>query len=641
MNIADLILALKQGEDPNAAILASIQAPAPGGGAFPAVQPPGDDVAPIPAASVPPPPAPAAAPPATGIPPALAAMAGVGSPKPPAPAPASTAPQGVATPITNPAPAQEMPRIMQSPPDLSNMYIELIKNNQNAAALDSGMSLIAAGFSKYPEIRSGLIAAAGNQAGKQNLTSQDIVNLQGLRMKNQALQIRQAAKAGLMKQYGLSRDTVDYLDTNDKLDEVIKHRETGTLQVVTNGDTGQVSLWNSNTHRKIADVGGPKPEEGEYVDTPEGRRLMSKRTGQPMGEAVGAKPEEGEYVDTPEGRRLMSKRTGQPMGEAVGRLSTEDERTFADINAGRRAAGKPEVTREEYITTIKRDPRAAANEQDVLNLAAINKGRDPDKQMTMEHYLTKVKSRGTTVNVGPQGQQFPAPDAGHDYKRNEDGTVWVNPDTKLPEQVPIPGSMGGDKATSAAMGAKKLTREETEAQEKKNKARWNQVRTSSTVIDATDRALGLVDKPGATGVLAPMSRMLGFIGGKPSDDYDSAVSTIKANTAFAELQRLRDASVGGASGLGSVTDFEQKMLTDAITDLRSMQSTPSAEKALIRVKAMFKTLLEQRFEEKPGEDAKSKFDAALKKNEDELTVEQANKTKAGPRTFKNITVREK
>jgi hypothetical protein len=211
MRIDDLILALQRGGNSNDAIMAAAQAPAPGGGTMPPVQPTGDDAAPLPTAA--PVPAPAVPTP---------------QPRPPA------APAAPPTPVTNPLPAEGTPRMMKSPPDLSNMYLQLIRDNQNAARLDSGLSTIAAGFSKYPENRAALLSGSFNKSGQQNITSEDIVKLQGLHLKNQALQIRQAAKVGLMKQYGLSRDTVDYLDASDKLDEVIKAKNTGTLVQVEN-----------------------------------------------------------------------------------------------------------------------------------------------------------------------------------------------------------------------------------------------------------------------------------------------------------------------------------------------------------------------------------------------------------------------
>src|SRR5580765_4011154 len=68
-------------------------------------------------------------------------------PQPAAPAPQPNAPQGVQTPVTNPQPATAAPAATQSPPDLANMYLELMRKSQNAHQLDSGLSLIAAGLS--------------------------------------------------------------------------------------------------------------------------------------------------------------------------------------------------------------------------------------------------------------------------------------------------------------------------------------------------------------------------------------------------------------------------------------------------------------------------------------------------------------
>ncbi len=599
MNIADLILALQNGQNPNAAVMASMQAP---GGGFPAVQPPGDDASPVP---TPPPSATPSVPIPQPRPPGA----------PPAPPPEPPTPTGAKTPITNPMPSEGAPRIMQSPPDLSNMYLKLVNDNQNAAALDRNMSLIAAGFSKYPEIRSGLISGAMNKSGQQHLSSQDILNLQKVQLENQALAVRQAAKAGLMKKYNLSRDSLDYLDASGKLDEVVKAHETQALQQVTNAETGQVSLHHGITGKHIADVGGPKDQRTEderaFADVNAGRV------------AAGQVPyTREEYIKTV--------KRDQPQEPNATDIAALDQ-----INRENAAAGRPKVSMEDYVKTIKRDPRAAANEQDALNLAAINKERPADKQMTMEHYLTKVKSRGTTVNVGPQGQTFPTPKQGFDYKRNEDGTVYVNPDTKQPEVYPIAGGTGADEATKIGAEARKLTREETEAEEKKNKARWHQISSTSNILNASDRALELVNKLGVTGIGSRISRAISP-GGFPSDSYDAQLSTIDSNTALLELQRMRDASTTGASGLGSVTDFEQKMLASTIANLRSAQQSSDAEAGLLRVKAMFKTLVENRFDDKVDKDSPAKFEAALQKNLREVAADHANKNKSGTSTFKNI-----
>jgi len=600
MNIADLIMAMKRGEDPNQAILAAAQAsatdipPTPGGG-FPAVQPPGVDAAPLPA------PAPASAVPPVPIPQARPANAPAPAPAPPV----ASAPRGVATPITNPAPPEQAPRIIQSPPDLSNMYLELIKKNQNAQALDSGMSMIAAGFSKYPENRAALLHGAFSKSGQQNLTSDDIVKLQGLQVKNQQLQIRQAAKKGLMSQYGLSRDTVDYLDSSDKLDEVIKARETGTLISIKDSATGQMSLWNNATGKKITDVGGP--------EAPTGVPVVDPKTGQ---------------------TRFVDPKTATQIGTPIGEVKPTTGIPVIDPSTGQTTITDPTV-----IGATVGAPKVL-NAEDKDHLASINAGRPPDKQMGTEEYLDKYKKGGVTVNVGTDGTQYPAPPTGFDYLRypaghKDAGKVQTGPDGK-PQLYDLAGGKGGAELKKVGAEADKATREELEAQEKKNKIAWGQIRSSSSVMKSVDRALELVHQPGATGLGSKWSRMISP-GGLPSDSYDAQLNTIESNMSIAELQRMREASPTGGA-IGNVTDFEQKMLASTIASARSAQQSGDAQKALIRIAAMTKTIVENGMSEKATPETIAKFNAALKKNEEDIGIEYANKNKTGPRTFKNIKV---
>jgi hypothetical protein len=594
MRIDDLILALQRGGNSNDAIMAAAQAPAPGGGTMPPVQPTGDDAAPLPTAA--PVPAPAVPTP---------------QPRPPA------APAAPPTPVTNPLPAEGTPRMMKSPPDLSNMYLQLIRDNQNAARLDSGLSTIAAGFSKYPENRAALLSGSFNKSGQQNITSEDIVKLQGLHLKNQALQIRQAAKVGLMKQYGLSRDTVDYLDASDKLDEVIKAKNTGTLVQVENKETGDVHMVDNATGRTISTIkGGLAPtEDKKALDAVNAGRV-----------AAGQPPVSMEdYIKT-------IKRDEKAAPNAT------DEAALASVNEGRVARGLPPIDMETYITSVKRDPRQAANEADTLNLAAINKERPADKQMTMEYYLKNIKRTGTTVNVGPQGEKIGDPEKGFVWKRNEDGTVWINPDTKLPEQVAVAGSKGPSELRSSVAGATTDELKVKETEEKKRKAETMKIFTESNIGKAVDTALNNVGNWGVVGLGSEVSRNRLMPKGRTTDIYDSAISTITANTVVETLQRMREGSPTGGA-LGNVTDFENKMLRDITASLATAVDKETATANLIRIKAATIVMNHQRYDDKsePREKVKARFDADLAAMVRDLTEEHMNKEAAGGKTkFKNI-----
>ena len=104
------------------------------------------------------------------------------------------------------------------------------------------------------------------------------------------------------------------------------------------------------------------------------------------------------------------------------------------------------------------------------------------------------------------------------------------------------------------------------------------------------------------------------------DEYDAAVDTIKSNVAFETLAQMRQASPNG-SALGNVTDFEQKMLSSTVDSLATYRHTDKAKGALIRVKAAMELLANEDFNKDPA-----KFNEALNKRVEELSVEHANKT---------------
>lgn len=619
MDIGEIIAKLRNGLNPDAAI---VEAAAPPG--MPPVPPSGPPVAPDT--------------PVTRSP----APSG-----PPGPPPVAAAPQGAQTPITNPTPAAETPRTMRSPPDLANMYLKLVSDNKNAAALDSGATLIAAGFSNRPENRSALIQGAMGQKPGTSLTANDIINLQKQQVENQALAIRQAAKGGLMKRYNLDRDSLDYLDASGKLDEVIKHHNTQNLVQGIDAATGQNAFYNATTGAKVADIGGVKPPTTQFVEGPQGPELRRMDTGGQVAPPLGAKPQEDQVkltqINEERSKAGQAPITMEEYLTTVKRDKPEpnatDKAALEQINTERKAAGKPPLAMEEYIKTVKRDPQQAANAADQAAVDAINADRKLEGKpaITMEQYLTKIKRQGVTVNVGPQGQQFPTPKEGFDYRRNEDGTVYVNPDTKEPEQYPIKGGVGADVAVKAHAEGEEAVRKEREAAEKKAKAGIQKVMTANNVTSAVDRALELVGKPGVTGFGNKLMRAVSP-GGLPSDSYDAAVATVSANTAISALQQMRESSPTGGA-LGNVTDYENRMLASTIAGLHNSQKTEDAEKALIRVKATFATMLQQRYEGKPGDDAR--FQADLARNIEEMSAEHQNKKAARGESKYKVTPREK
>jgi hypothetical protein len=130
--------------------------------------------------------------------------------------------------------------------------------------------------------------------------------------------------------------------------------------------------------------------------------------------------------------------------------------------------------------------------------------------------------------------------------------------------------------------------------------------------------LGLVDKPGATGFGSRWARSLSP-GGTPADNIDAQLSSLKANVALETLKGLREASKTGASGLGAVTDFEQKMLASVFGPLETYQSGQNIKPTLARIKAAMELLATDDYDNKTDPAAAtSKFMNDLHRRTDEI-----------------------
>ncbi len=534
MNIADIIAAITGGQDPRQAILAAA------GGA-----PAGPPAGPPPA---PPAPAPAGPPP-----------------------PDATTPQGAATPVTNPAPPASVPKAMQSPPDLANMYVKLMKDNQNAQALDSGMTLIAAGLSNNPGNRSALIQGAlGGHSGGMSLSANDIINFDKQRQETQNRLIRQQALPALMKQYNMSPAQIQALEASGKLDEVLQNFATRSLAHVTDAD-GTTHLVDDRSEsggagKIIATIGSQKEDLTEYVTGPNGPELRNKRTGEKIGDGVGLPPDKM-AVTHPDGSQFIIDKNhpeipGVPVApkEQVGDKIIPQQNELAAINAARTTRGEAPLTAEELIK-LKQTP-------------------------------------ATNINVSADGTVLPKPEQGFDYERGADGKPLIDPTTHQPKLYKI---QGGSAADAEAEKLKK----EGKVDEKEAKAKVQQVFGASNVGEAVREALKHVDTPGVVGIGSRVTRGIGGPGGMPWDNFDAALKTIGSNVTIDTLRQMRAASPTGGA-LGNVSDYEDKMLQSVIAPLATYGDKAMMRKGLIRVQAAMELLANDNFNKDPA-----KFQQAL------------------------------
>lgn len=97
--------------------------------------------------------------------------------------------------------------------------------------------------------------------------------------------------------------------------------------------------------------------------------------------------------------------------------------------------------------------------------------------------------------------------------------------------------------------------------------------SGQNVLGMIQQARNLVGQGNAYGVLpnTGMGSLLNWIPGTTGKDLETTLDTIKANVGFDKLQQMRANSPTGAA-LGSVSDFENKMLQSVIASLATSQS---------------------------------------------------------------------
>lgn len=168
--------------------------------------------------------------------------------------------------------------------------------------------------------------------------------------------------------------------------------------------------------------------------------------------------------------------------------------------------------------------------------------------------LNQTKA-GTTVNVGPQGQAFGDPPKDTVWKRNPDGTVFIN-EEGAPVSIPIAGT--------------KLANQALEKDEKAEIAAEQAVVSGGVVLGNIQEIREVMENSvlPTTGVFGQILRN---VGGTGALDVKKLLDPIEAAIGFERLQAMRDASPTGGA-LGQVTERELTLLSSALGSLDQAQS---------------------------------------------------------------------
>ena len=208
-------------------------------------------------------------------------------------------------------------------------------------------------------------------------------------------------------------------------------------------------------------------------------------------------------------------------------------------------------------------PTAPKSTSLITNLQAM--GIDPQSEQGRAIMMQSLTKPQTSINMGAQ-----FPDLPKDY-------MWRDPANPGAGVVPIPDSPADQAQRSAA--SKTAT------------GAGNTIAKIDNVMGEIGRALPEVGYT-TTGLLGAMTKK---VPGAPAKDLSGALTTIKANIGFAELQAMREASPTGGA-LGQVAVQELESLQSSIASLDQDQSPERLAANLERVQkhyARWRSIVEQ------------------------------------------------
>lgn len=519
--------------------------------------------------------------------------------RPPTPAPTSEPPPveagppgGVAPPpvagtppvpvAPEPAPATDQPvqgipaqapvaEAYKSPPDLMEMYMKLQERSRNAAAMDRGMTLIAAGLAQDQNKQALINMASGIGGGSGGGISMDaLINMQKM-MNDQEAQARQRAQLpALMQQYNLDEATVQYLDSTGQLDEVISKLADPETQVVEKAD-GSKMLINSNTGETVKELSPAKPRETEFQKLSDGSQVLVYKddktrvdtgkqiteigrelgpiTVQPLADGTLQAVQDGKPIGAPFGPQesttvalgdgtIQAIVNGQPVGKPFGPpkdLRPDEVQTWAEINRGKVARGEAPVPLEDWLIEYRQSGTEAGT------IADINKkkwGNPPAGKYWVYDQGGAIRqdANGVPMSVWDESSKEFA-----DFQKSQAEAA-----AKTQEME--------DAATAAEAGDARRAIKGTVISQTVNE--------TIDLIDAGENA-GFFENPlgnvgwGVLGNWIPESEA-GQVAGN--------LNTIKTAIGFDELKQMRAESKTGAA-LGNVTVAENMMLQQAFGSL--------------------------------------------------------------------------
>jgi hypothetical protein len=139
----------------------------------------------------------------------------------------------------------------------------------------------------------------------------------------------------------------------------------------------------------------------------------------------------------------------------------------------------------------------------------------------------------------------------------------------------------------------KLTVQRQEATTKQRQQEVQRQTQARIVVDDIDRAVGIIEQgePFLQGApVTGIGSILKLIPGSAARDLQATLDTIGANISFDKLQEMRASSQTGAA-LGSVSDFENRLLASVRGSLDQAQGGPQLVENLRRIQTLYQDII--------------------------------------------------
>ncbi len=179
--------------------------------------------------------------------------------------------------------------------------------------------------------------------------------------------------------------------------------------------------------------------------------------------------------------------------------------------------------------------------------------------------------------------------------RQRADTIATGANPKLAGGVAVPDKNSPTGYRTSNVPGSEAEQAAKEAADKEKAKQDSAESQANIVLDRIDKATGMLNNSVAPNVLISggvgnLAKYIPFVG-QESLDFQETIATIKANNTVRQLSKMREEAKSGASGLGQVTEFEDRMLAAVTGSLEQHQSAKQLVENLGTVRQVYNAII--------------------------------------------------